>query len=53
MTDNCLKYGNAFEMYLDRAGSTERFATAQEMAISLKHKVETRQYDALGLDLVW
>ncbi len=53
MTDNCLKYGNAFEMYLDRAGSTERFATAQEMAISLKHKVETRQYDDLGLDLVW
>ena len=53
MTDNCLKYGNVFEMYLDRAGSAERFATAQEMAISLKHKVETRQYDALGLDLVW
>jgi hypothetical protein len=40
-------------MYLDRAGSTERFAKAQEMAIALKHKVETRQYDDLGLDLVW
>ncbi len=53
MTDDCLKYGNVFEMYLDRAGSEERFAKAQEMAIALKHKVETGQYDDLGLDLVW
>jgi len=53
MTDNCLKYANAYEMYLDRAGSEERFAKAQKMAIDLKQKVETRQYDELGLDLVW
>ncbi len=53
MSDNCLKYGTVFEMYLDRAGSTERFARAQEMAITFKHKVETGQYDDLGLDLVW
>ena len=53
MTDNCLKYDTAYDMYLDRAGSPERFAMAQEMATTLKQKVETGQYDDLGLDLVW
>lgn len=53
MSDQCMKYRTAYEMYRDRAGSEVRFTRAKEMAADFKFKVETGQYDDLGLDLVW
>lgn len=53
MSSECVKYRNAREMIRDMVGSDQQFEQAQERSKDLITKIDNRDWEELGLDLVW
>lgn len=53
MTPECQRYANFEELIRDSVSSDEEFAAAEKQAAVLLQRIRQRDWDQLGLDLVW